>query len=59
MSAFLNAILEEGTREDICYWLGNLSNVKRVQIQIPLNAKTTKLQLFNELVRLYNLETPQ
>lgn len=56
MSAFLNSLMEEGTRDEYIYWIGHLCGEKRVKPSIGNLNNVPKDQLFRELVRLYKLE---
>lgn len=53
MSAFLNSLWEEGTRDECLFWLGNICGKKNV-LPMILTEQADKKTLFNELVRIYN-----
>ena len=55
MSAFLNALHEEGTRDEIIFWLGRVAGEKNIPIntiKLDIN-KATKQELWQELAKLY------
>lgn len=53
MSAFLNSLHEEGTRDEILYWIGQLAEEKNASI--VWKSDDDRRTLLRELVRLYYL----